>query len=188
MANLARVRCEWSGSPLVGAGLSTFYFEESGSGFPAALVTFFQAIAGRLAQGVAVNVPNDGDLIDDATGALVGAWSESGGALVGMSGLNSYVLGVGGRVRWLTDGIVNGHRVRGSTFLVPADAGQIQGSGALAQPFIDDVYGAANALVANSNNELRVWTRPTATAPGGSSVVTGADVPDKISWLRSRRT
>ena len=79
MAVMKRYRVTWSGSPVVGPSISTFYESpESGVGGADALETFFAAIADRIALNVQIVVPSSGDLIESTTGDLVGTWSDPG--------------------------------------------------------------------------------------------------------------
>lgn len=188
MTNLARVRVEWSGTPVTGPGLSTFYFDSAGEGWVADLVTFFTAVRAFVPTGAAMTVPSSGDLIDDASGELVGAWSEPGGALVAGNGNGTWPQGVGARVVWATDGIRNGRRVKGSTFIVPIVSSSFEGASGLTAGAQSGLGNAANALVTAQAGTMRIWSRPLPGQAGTSSVVIDGDVPDKVSWLRTRRT
>ena len=48
--------------------------------------------------------------------------------------------------------------------------------------------GAVAALMGASSPDQKVWSRPEGGTPGQSSTVTNGSVPDRVSWLRSRRT
>jgi len=190
MANLDRVRVTWSGTSIVGPGVSTFYTTGTGAALNAALKTYFTAITSAF--------PNlkgqwdfaaGGESIDSATGALVGAWGGSSSASIVMASPNaSWVSGVGARVVWDTNTFANGRRVRGSTFMVPLQQSAYDADGTLTGSFVTLIQTAANALI-TTVPQLTVWSRPTPAHPiGGASPVTSATVPDKVSWLRSRRT
>lgn len=188
MANLARVRCEWSGAPVVGPGLTTFYFNEVTEGFAADVSTFFQAIDAYIPIGVTIAVPSSGDLIDVATGDLTGTWSDPAtGPGVG-AGFGAYPAGVGARIRWSTGGIVGGRRVRGSTFICPIVNSGFGVDGTLDNTVRENLEAAGQALVAASASEFVIWSRPTTARPGAASEIVAATCPDKVSWLRSRRT
>ena len=187
MPNLARVRVTWTGSPVVGGGLSTFYFDEAHEGYVADLVAFFDAIDGGFPIGLSISVPGSGDLIDVATGELSGTWTELGAQTIPGTNNGNFVQGTGARVVWNTDGITNGRRVKGSTFLAPIAAANFEGSSALTAGFIGTIQTAATALVAASGTSMRIYTQPRPGTTGAQSTVTSATVPDKTSWLRSRR-
>lgn len=190
MADLSRVRVAWSGSAVVGPGVSTFYTTGDGASLQAALRTFFTAI-----QTAFPNLkgdwtfPSGGEIIDSATGELTGAWTGGTPATIPWASSNAvWASGVGARVRWETGAFARGRRVRGSTFLVPLNISAYDADGTIVGVFVTQIQTAANALVA-AVPELTVWSRPTAAGgDGGTATVTSAIVPDKVSWLRSRRT
>ena len=114
MSIILRVRTVWTGTPVVGGGISTFYFTQSATGMVADLHTFWAAIGNRVPLGVTWTTANTGDLIDDATGALTGTWTDGTSSSVSSSGTGTYAGGVGARILWQTSGIRNGRRVRGA--------------------------------------------------------------------------
>lgn len=188
MANLARVRVEWTGTPVVGSGVSTFYFDEAATGYPADLSTFFDTIKGRIPIGVTIRIPSNGDLIDVASGELTGTWSEAGGSVVVCSGTGNYAAGVGARSKWRTSGIKNGRRVVGSTFLCPLTTGAYDSDGTILAAVLSTLSGATTALVTAVGTDMKIYSRPVAGSGGQASTVVSGEVPDKVSWLRSRRT
>lgn len=188
MANLVRVRTVWTGTPLVGPTVSTFYFDEIHVGFVADLHTFWAAVGNRFPPGITWTTDNVGDLIDVATGELSGTWTDGVPSIISSSGAGSFAQGVGARATWLTSGIRNGRRVKGSTFLVPLTTACYQSDGTIDGAVLGSLSTAAGALVTNSTGEMRIYSRPTDTEPGQDNVVVGGVCPDKVSWLRSRRT
>ena len=189
MAIMKRYRVTWSGAPVVGPSVSTFYESpESGVGGADDLETFFGAIADRIALGVQILVPSSGDLVESTTGDLVGTWSDPGtGGTVNSTGNSGFTNGVGARIVWNTGGLFNGRRVRGSTFIVPLGIDAYEGAGNITSTMITDLQAAADALVATTA-PFGVWSRPTAANNGEFNEWTSARVPDAVSWLRSRRT
>lgn len=189
MAQIARLRVAWGGTPVVGPGLSTFYVTTTG---PATLhgdvAAFFNSIKGNFPSGLQWTIPNTGDLIEDTTGALAGSWSESGGpSTVAATGTANYVAGAGMRVSWTTGGIFRGRRVKGSTFLCPMLNGLFTSDGTIDNTVVSTTQTAAAALL-TAQPTLCIFSRPVDTTPGTHSVVTSALAVDKVSWLRSRRT
>lgn len=173
---------------MVGDGVSTFYFAESGSGFVAAVGTFWEACKLRFPSGILINTAHTGDLIDEATGQLSGSWLDGTPQVTLTTGPSVYAQGVGARVKWSTSGIRNGRRVAGSTFMVPIDSSILDAQGTILAAGITTFQNAATALVGSASNELRIYSRPSSGQVGTSSSVVSASVPDHISWLRSRRT
>lgn len=172
---------------MVGPGVSTFYFDEIHVGFVADLHTYWAAVGNRFPPGITWTTDNTGDLIDVATGELSGTWTDGVPSTISSSGSGNYAAGVGARASWLTSGIRNGRRVRGTTFLCPLTTACYQSDGTIDGAVLGSLSTAAAALVTNSTGEMRIYSRPTPTEPGQSNEVIGATCPDTVSWLRSRR-
>lgn len=189
MASIARLRVEWSGTGIQGTGLSTFYFNPSNTGAATAVKAFFTALNPVLwPAGLTITVPPGGDIIDDATGVLSGAWTDAGtGGTITGTGSGTYSLGVGMRVKWGTNGIFRGRRVQGSTFIVPIMGAIFDSNGTIANATVTSSSAAAQTL-ATSAPQFKVWSRPGPTWSGTSNNMTSGTVPDKVSWLRTRRT
>jgi hypothetical protein len=186
---MKRYRVSWTGSPVVGGGLSTFYTSPSSEvGGADDIEAFFSGIGGVVATGVQWVIPSSGDMINSEDGSLAGSWSDPGtGGTVASSGSGSWANGVGARIVWNTDGLFRGRRVRGSTFVVPIWISGYEGAGNLTSTTITQLQNTADALVA-ALPELGIWSRPVGLDAGEFNAVTSATVPDKVSWLRSRRT
>lgn len=182
-----RCRVAWSGSPVVGPGLSTFYALNTSPGFPAAVRAFFASLTTLLYSGTTITVPNTGDVIDEATGAITGTWTD-GAALTPVVGAASgvFAAGVGMQVRWRTGGIVAGRRVVGSTFLIPTTTGAFDATGTPGSATITVVQNAADAYIAAAPFAC-IWSRPAPGRAGTDHLITSASVPDRPSWLVSRR-
>lgn len=173
---------------VVGPATSTFYFDSAGSGFVSALGAFYDNIKGQLANGLIIDIANSGELIDDSTGDLAGTWTDGTAQQVTGSGLNSFVVGTGGVVEWVTNGTTNNRRVVGRTFLVPMDAGSIAGADQVVSAARTIVDGAISTFLGVGGQHLRIWTRPRPGVAGKSSAVVSGSLSPKVSWLRSRRT
>lgn len=187
MATVIRMRVAWSGGALVGPGVSTFYFADAHTGFVADVAAFFASLAGRFPSSTSWNIPDTGDLINDATGDLVGVWNDGTGSTLAGTATNVFARGVGARIVWNTAGSTNNRRVRGATFMAPLDSTALQNDGTLNDTVRTEINTAATALVSASSGQMVVLTRVRPGVAGKSSPVTSATVPDKISWLRSRR-
>jgi len=189
MARLKRHRVTWSGSGVVGPGLTTFYVKpDSTVGEADDIEAFFTALASSITTAITITIPSSGDILEDTDGTLVGTWSDpgTGGVVTGTSAEN-FVMGAGARVRWNTSGIHNGRRVKGTTFICPVGISAFSGSLALSTTFQAALQTAASNLV-TAVPELAIWSRPKVGSPGASNLVESALVPDAVSWLRSRRT
>jgi hypothetical protein len=145
-------------------------------------------VGGVVPSGVQWVIPSSGDIIESVDGSLAGSWSDPGtGGTVASSGVGSWANGVGARIVWNTDGVFNGDRVRGSTFIVPLWISAYEGAGNLTSTTITQLQNTADALVA-ALPELGIWSRPAGLSQGEFNAVVSATVPDRVSWLRSRRT
>lgn len=194
---LQRVRCPWTGSGVPGGGVSTFYVADPDLPNLSALREFFAANQASFPTTVSVNFPNSGDIIDVASGQITGTWSVPG-TVTGVGGTyaGEYAAGIGAQVRWLTGHIVNGRRVQGSTFLAPMALGIFDTDGTLDASVVSGLTTAGQTLL-GAQPTLAVYSRPKparqgahGTLPavvGSYGVVTAVKVPDRPSWLRSRR-
>lgn len=184
-----RLRVEWSGNAVTGPGLTTFY----GTGFTAADMSaavqdYFTAVRDLVPAGVTWTIPQGGDVLDETTGDLTGAWGSGGAFQVSSSSDRDYAAGVGVRHVLQTATVVGGRRVRGAFFLVPLHVLAYDADGSIDNTVLTTIDAAAQALYTALNTEWVVWSRPTATRAGSAAEVTGVTTPDRVSWLRSRRT
>nr|CRY96854.1 hypothetical protein [uncultured prokaryote] len=189
MATLARIRVAWSGSGVTGAGVSTFYSNDSDPAvLRTALVTYFGVWKDLVPTVINWTTPTSGDTIDSATGEINGAWTGgTASTITGTLAGQGYAQGVGVRAVWNTAGIVGGRRVRGTTFMVPVSSGVYDSDGTIKSTNLVTMQGAATGLVTDASGTLVVYSRPAPGRAGTSSVVTSGTVPDKVSWLVSRR-
>lgn len=186
---MERLRIEWGGSPVVGPGVSTFYGDEGQGGLQTDLFhDFFEAISGVLPAGTTVTVPTGGDLLDPVTGVIGGFWTNGDGGVTTGVGNAVHAAGVGARCVWHTNGITNGRRVRGSTFIVPISATWYQDDGTIATEALTILRDAAADLMTDHNGGPVVWTRAVGGAGGAMHDIVSSTVPDRVSWLVSRRT
>ena len=197
MTELARVRVAWTGFP--GApGVSTFYALSS-TGVVGHLDTMFGAILAYFPADVTLLVEETGDLIEDTTGALTGAWSSSPVTPRVGIGSGAYSAPSGAAITWKSSTILDGKRLRGRTFLVPLTGTRFDSDGSLGSSAVTDIGEAAAALVTAEAGNLVIWHRPriaaaaTAYHPavtaraGGHGPITASSVRDMAVVLRSRR-
>lgn len=181
----------WSGAAVVGGGLSTFYSSNSNAATLAAAVrTFFSNVVFLFPDDLTIAVQGGGDTIEDSTGAINGSWTMTPPSQVVGTGTANYAMGVGGRVRWATNGITRGRRVKGTTFLVPFTVNNYSGDGTIDGATLTAVQSAVDVLAAADSGSLRIWSRPSTSggSDGASHAVTAGTFVDSVSWLRSRRT
>lgn len=188
MATLSRIVIPWSGTAVVGGGVSVIHCVP---GDEHALMTAFRAFLvttqGNFPTALTWSFPSAGSTIEAATNETNGAWAD-GAPPANISGLsaNTWVNGVGIRVKWTTSTFVGGHRVVGSTFFVPLQINAYEGAGNIVAVNLGQFQSAAATLAATTL--LRIYHRPKVGGDGSFHSCTGADVPDKVSWLRGRRT
>jgi len=202
---LFRVKARWT-IPGAGAAFTVMHFDDGEVGQDVdqaatnqttALHTFFDSVKNVLPQPVKVQVMSDVEVIDVATGELVGA--ATGGSHAELAGAQPSSIGwaapTGACITWTTAGIrtLNSkpRRVRGRTFLVPLSNAAYDVNGTLTDTAMGTLNAAATALRGNfSGQELAVFGRP---GVGGSPVgvahaVTGHKITDQAAILRSRRS
>lgn len=192
--SLFRVKARWtgfSGAP----GYTVLHFEApddaagpSPEDCVTAVHTFFDSIRDRLPSVVSVQVEGAVERLEIGTGQLIGFDDVTPPSLVigAMSG--GFSSATGACVGWATNGVRNGRRVRGRTFIVPLGAGTYDTDGTLNSIALTDIQTAASALAADFAG-LVVYARETApgAADGVAYDVAGARVADKTAILRSRR-
>jgi len=189
MGDIYRVRTVWSGSPVVGPTVSTFYLGGGSIGFLADLHTFWGAVGGRVPAGVTFFTSNTGDVLEDTTGEITGTWTDGTSSTISSTGTGAYAAGVGARMVMSTDGIRTKRRVKGSIFLVPLVTSCYQADGTIDGAILTGLQSAAAALYTGLQPEWKVYGRPHKGSNDGiQSTVLSVTVPDKVSWLRSRRT
>lgn len=197
MVDLYRIRAAWSGFP-GGPGVSTFYSLGSVSSVPA-IRAMFLALAPEIPPVVTIQVEEAGDIVDSVTGTLTGAWSVAPVLGVVGSGVAGYSAPSGFQISWLTSTIVDSHRLKGRTFIVPCGTNVYDLDGTLAPAHRAAIAATAATALAALSGDLVVWHRPriaaaaTAWHPavtardGSHGVVTAVSVPDEAVVLRSRR-
>lgn len=173
----------------MGPGLTTFYFANgSPTNAPSVVANFFTMIRARVPSGVTWTVPDGGDLIEESSGQLTGTWTGDSGGTVTSNATGTFAQGVGARISWMTEAIRGGRRVRGTTFVVPLSSSTYDSQGSFTPAALGDLSDAANALLSNADWNLLIWSRPRPGLNGLGVPVARVEVPDKISWLRSRKT
>lgn len=197
MTSIARIRSVFTGFP-GGPGVATMYSVNTAT-LAASVRAFWQAIAGALPGDVHIQVEGFGDLLEDTTGALTGAWSTATPAIVNGTSGAPYMAPAGAVINWVSATILDGRRVRGRTFVVPIAGEAEQVDGSLSAGVLGTLSGAASGLVIAEAGGFCIWHRPRAAKPadgsrpavtaraGGHALVTSHSVPDLVAVLRSRR-
>lgn len=198
-ASIARVRTAWSGSASAGS-LSTHYFGGI-SGVPTVadvqgcidrVRDFWTALNPGILTGVTWTVQAVVDFLGDDDGKLTS--SLAGVARTGTGSLAGEPLPfqTQGLVAWSTSTILNGHRLRGHTY-VPAPSESDNAGGSPQASYVTRLGTAAAALLAAGTYVPVIWHRPIYNAAGvliragGQGPITGGSGRAAWSVLRSRR-
>lgn len=139
--------------------------------------------------GVSTNIPE----LDENTGTIEAFWTAGTAAPASGASNGEYAGGSGACVNWYTDGVWNGRRVRGRTFLVPLGSNGMSNNGSLSDTRLA-VWRTATATLIGAANLARlvVWRRPVDIlgepfVNGGAYDVNSYTINDKAAQLRSRR-
>lgn len=186
-------RAMWS-IPNAGPAVSTFHYSLLPAGDPSGVLTqvrtFLAANSNSIPNDVTISFSDEVTAHDTATGQLqqvipvVPAASLTGGN----AGL--WAGGAGLRVSWLTEGIVAGRRVRGTTFIVPAANVVFDNTGRVTSAVQSAWQAAANTYLTAMNTagaQPAVWSRPTPTRSGSNHIIVGSAVPGLAATLRGRK-
>lgn len=200
---MQRHRVTWTG--IVGLpGVSTFYFVDSNATGTAALAFFFETLKSHFPAGTVITSESEGDVVDPATGAVTGVWSQDLSPSTLCTGQGKYAAPVGSLVRWKTNGVAGGRHIAGRTFLVPVIADGFEPNGTMGENTKNQQLSAASDLISAQSQDLLIWHRPRPATPawtdvrgkvhpakafraGSTALVTSASVADKIAILSSRR-
>lgn len=192
---MSRIRAVWTG--FVGApGVSTFYSLSPSADLPL-LHLFFDTIKTYLPQSVTVSLEGSGDNIDETSGDLLSGWTADTPTPVTGMWTGGYSAPAGAVVIWETGVVMDAHRLRGKTYLVPLGSQFFDGTGSPEIDALNLLRGAASSLAAD--NQLVVWHRPRAARAadgskpavtaraGGYASFSGSTVHDVAAILTSRR-
>jgi hypothetical protein len=201
MARIIRVTINWSGF-IGGPGYTNLYFEPVAGGdinqdvvnnavgiTQTWMDSWRQDLPAAAIIGVEPVVPE----LDENYGTIHAYWTATPAAAAGGDSLGQYAAGSGACVNWYTDGVRNGRRVRGRTFLVPIGSDGFQSNGTLADARLTAWRTATQVLIESAGfARLVVWARPTVIdgeplPDGGAYDVNAFTINDKAAQLRSRR-
>lgn len=197
MAVISRVRTSLTAFP-GGPGVATMFCLDPLTFVPK-LHSFWEDLKVCFPSDVHLTIEPGGDTIDSGTGVLSGSWTAPQTPTTIGTDVQKYAAPVGLMVAWLTDGILDGKRVKGRTFIVPAAGGMFDTNGQVAAATVIALAGFAATFQVATAGDLVVFHRPrkaqaaTATRPavtaraGGHSLVTGSRASSKAVVLRSRR-
>jgi hypothetical protein len=197
--SIQRIRVVWGGIA-TGPGVSTFYAEAGAVPDLPKLRTALDNLKTAIAPGVTLQIQNQGDTLDETTGALTGSWSTTASAVITSTATGTFAAPVGGCVNWQTESIHNGRRLRGRTFVVPMASSQFGANGQLLAGAAGALQGLIAGVMLATSPHFVIWGRPVkpkdenghvipgSTGSGGlAGVISGGTVPLKAMVLTSRR-
>jgi hypothetical protein len=171
----------------------TFYATDVSSFMPA-LHTWLEHMVTFFPPGITLTPIGEGDIIEDTTGELVSGWANAPGSPVVGSGTSPYSAPVGALVKWLTSDVVDGHRLKGHTFIVPVSLDQFSDYGNIKPVALGYLQTYCDDFVGDVGENMLIWHRPRKASVkhpvarlGTSKFVTSAAVPAKAAVLTSRR-
>jgi len=187
--SINKVRALWtnfSGAP----GYTTVYSLSPPTPTLGALRGLFDALKAYLPYQAQIEFPNSGDILDEATGTIQGAWSATSVTnVVSTATIGTGSVGPAGAcISWRTNNIVNGRRPVGRSYLVPLVVGAFEANCSLNPTVQTAILSAATAAITAAAGGFVVWSRPAGGRPGTTSLVSTATVADVAAVLRSRRT
>lgn len=203
MPQILRVKTRWSG--FTGApGYTVTHFRDFDGGtagsdsFSTAqaqeaahkMQVFFTAIRSLLPSAVRIDVEPEVDVLEATSGKLVDSISVAPELQVSGAATQNYAAAVGSVINWRTNGIREGRRVRGRTFLVPLSAIAFAPTGNLLTTAQTTIADAATVLRSSAGSpDLGVYARPSAPGveDGAWFYASGSNVPTMGAVLRSRR-
>lgn len=201
MASILRVKLRWTGLP-GGSGYSMFHFRDFAAGEPtdadassaaARITNYAENLSELLPNAVTLQTESTVEVIEETNGQLVNFLTAP--AQVAKQGITSSTVGwaaaAGAVISWSTNGVRNGRRVRGRSFVVPLANTSYDTDGSLTATTVTKLNTTATTLRDGAGTpDLGVYARP--TAPGANDgiwyAVTGHRVPDMSAILRSRRS
>lgn len=168
-------------------GVSTFYFDSTTVDMTA-LRTFWVAIAALMPTPLSIGVPNSGDQFQEATGLITGTWTGPAQAAVpGSGGAGAYLSTAGAMIRWTPNGVVDGRRPIGKTYIIPIMSSNFSSAGGIASATQTTLTNAATTLLAAYGGSMKLWHRKNAKGAGQQlTLLSGAGINKQVV-LRSRR-
>lgn len=151
---------------------------------------FFNAVSAVLPANVQWMTEGEVAIVDETTGMITDYETAEPNPTPGSGGRSGgYSASSGAVITWNTNGVRNGRRVRGRTFLVPLAGNSYEDDGTLTGSVITTLNDAAEALIGATGFEsgFCIFSRPSTSGAGGVYPVIGHRVPDMAAVLRSRR-
>lgn len=186
---MRQVLVRWTVPGGSGTILNVFNFADTGdiSSARAAINAFLSPLGNRLGNGVRWSIDVSGKELDTRTGQLTGEWSDGpaydGGGSDG--GGQAVANATSALIRWGTNTVSGGRRVRGRTFIPGLSVSQLTNGelGSAAQTAFNE--SAQNML--SDGVDFGIWHRPTQNSGGNLSLVVSGAAWRELATQRRRR-
>lgn len=198
MPEILRVKLNWTG--FVGTpGYTNLYFSEFVSeGYTQAMAdgaatkarNFALDMAALCPSTVTIAVDPTVEIVQADTGELVGFFGVAPGTAAVGARAGTYSAASGACISWGTNGVKNGRRVRGRTFIVPLAGSAYQADGSINDADLAVIRASATNLRATAGvSDFGIWSRPSTkgATDGVWFPAETSKVSDKVAILRSRR-
>lgn len=180
-----RVRLQWTGAPVNGPSVSTFFFDDTGGTAQAAsdhVAAFAADLDNGLADTLSWRTEPEVDTLDTATGVLTAVTSVTPAGGTGVNTAEPLPPATQGLIRWTTGQIVQGRALKGHTF-IPGFCENQQTNGAPSAAVISQFEGFAEDFEDLASPQMVIWSR----THGVAAPALGSSMWEKWAILRSRR-
>lgn len=180
-----RVRATWTGSPVTGPTVSTFFFNEAaGTAQDASdqVATFLSALDANLSDQLTWRTEGEVDELNTVTGELEAVTAVSTATGTGSNTDVFLPTSTQGLLRWSTGTIVNGRVLKGRMF-VPGFCENNNTDGRPGAATIAAVNTIVSAFITDSPAIFVVWSR----THGVQAQVTGGPMWEQWAYLSTRR-
>lgn len=198
MVDILRVKVKWTGGP-GGPGFTNFHFNEfvegdqtqaNADGAVSKTDAFISNWQSSLPTSITIAVDPIVDVITAEDGKLKSFFTTAPAAARVGTGTGAYSAASGMCFNWYTNGVRNGRRVRGRTFVVPIAGNAMDTNGTIDNTKVTGLRTVAATFISSTGSgDFGVYSRP--SAPGATDGVwypaTSFTLPDKVAVLRSRR-
>lgn len=198
MTQILRAKINWTGAP-GGPGFTNLYFRDfsegdvnqaMADGARTRVQTWLTEIRTTLPSSIFTGLDPVMDVVTVEDGKLEGFFNVAVTAPAAGAVGGSFSAASGGVVSWGTNGVRNGRRIRGRTFIVPIGGTMYDSVGTLSDFALGTFRAASTAMLAPGiTGVLGVWARPSVkgATDGTWTFATTAKVNDKVAILTSRR-
>lgn len=180
-----RIRAQWTGAPVNGPTVSTFYFDDTlGTQQDCAdsVVDFLGNLDDLLTNQITWNLETEVETLDTVTGTLTDVATVSTGFGTGTATTEFLPTVTQGLIRWNTGQILNGRVVKGHMF-VP---GMLESQNDYGRPnaaILSAVETISDNFQTTAGVEFVIWSRTN----GAAVTVLGSSMAPQWSYLSSRR-